>query len=168
MPVAEKIGRLGAAATSTLWRGIVGALLCYVTAGLIAWLAYFYFFYSIPEAWTWAWSRGIWHWFKEIAAGLVGGVAGGCAGIWVLERVLKRYPGRTIAWIYCGLWIFGALGLLARVAGYFFLPDIEWKDVTDPLEIHLVISSLGSCMVFYAGLIQPKQNLMLEHARLTR
>jgi len=156
MSTASDLGRLGAAGLSTLWRGFVGALLCYVSAGLISWIAY---------AIVWFLNGDSAHWIREIWSGALGGAAGAYMGVWVLEHTLKRYPGRTIAWIYCSLWALAALILLIRAVVILLRiwPEYTVKDIADPMEFHQTVSGLAESAVFYYYLIRPKLNLMREH-----
>jgi hypothetical protein len=156
MSTANNLAKVGAAGLSTLRRGFVGALLCYVSGGLISWVAYVIVrFLNGDSA----------HWIREIWAGLLGGAVGGYMGVWVLEHTLKRYPGRTIAWIYCSLWGLGAviLAIRAIIVLLRIWPEYGVKDVADPMEFHQSVAGLAESAIFYYCLIKPRQNLMMEH-----
>jgi hypothetical protein len=156
MWTASDLGRLGASGLSALWRGIAGAFLCYLCAGIVSWIAY---------AIVWLINGDTVHWLREIWSGALGGAAGAYMGIWVLEHTFKRYPGRSIAWIYCSLWALGALILLARTVVILLRiwPAYTVKDIATPLEFHQTVSGLAESAVFYYYLIRPKVNLMKEH-----
>jgi hypothetical protein len=157
MSTAGNLGRLGAAGFSTLWRGFAGALLCYLCAGIVSWIAY---------AVIWFINGDTTHWLREISADLLGGAAGAYMGVWVLEHTLKRYPGRTIAWIYCSVWAIAVAMILIRLSNalFKFFPGYGWEDVfTDQIEFHQTVSGLAESAVFYHYLIRPNLNLMRDH-----
>ncbi len=140
---------------STIWRFVAGFLLLGIVSSLVSWVVYFVAFIFHGDDFFWV---------REVASALIGGAVGTFCGVWVLENWLKRFPGRTIAWVYIVMWGLAALMLLVR----FLLVatghggGVTMKDVTTKLEIHQMIDAVAFCVVLWDKLIKPRENFMAK------
>jgi hypothetical protein len=139
---------------STIWRGFCGAILCYTVAGIASFLIG-------SLAWL---IRDDFAYVKEAGSGLIGGCMGAEAGVWVLRLTLKRYPGRTIGWIYIA--ITALLLTILLIGTVWILVDPSDKPTLsgylDKRTIFQSFSAIGESVIFYVTLIRPKINFMAE------
>lgn len=99
---------------------------------------------------------------KEAVCGVIAGASGANAGVWVLNHTLKRYPGRTIAWIYIVIVV--PLLLLQFVGVTWILIDPAHtptlRDYFSRNDAYFDFSSVGEAVAFYSLLIGPRTNFM--------
>jgi peptidoglycan biosynthesis protein MviN/MurJ (putative lipid II flippase) len=101
---------------------------------------------------------------KEVGAGLISGGMGAEAAVWVLDRTLKRYPGRTIAWIYIVITALILAFILFTIIWILMHPTDSPPigEFIGKMDIFQYFVSIGERVAFYLALIRPKTNFMLD------
>jgi len=163
MTAANASRKWGSVVLSTLWRGVAGFLLFEVVFVVVHIVAYIgmVFFNKITG------DHSI---IDEYWVGVPSSVAGTLCGIGAMDRVLKRYPARTIAWVSISIFLFFFMVSMAIfvfvVSGVLSLPEFTpqqaWRDLTDPLNILNTIVGLTNTITLYIVLIRPNRDLMKE------